>query len=519
MDWKTPLKVQQQDFLNRLALGKLLICDENYLHSEVTIIKKEAIEKIKVESILESEDIANKYNLTYPLQEVLEIIFSRKLAVEAFLSRFGHLVWLDNHKYYEDSKASLVKSNFLVKKATNIKILLKSYQGNFNQIKFCFSSEEINNNEIIVCALSSSKFKNNLQECSIIFLGFSSKYFLKHNKNNNLEISGLSLLYIGGLSYYINDILPLNYPLLEKAKKNLKQGKYEEAISFYTQAIKYNNFNYRPYLLRGICRYKLDQKKEAIADLSQAINLNNTCDLAYHWQGYIYQELGNYSEALVNYSHEIVINSLSFFAYYRRAFVYNKLNKLIEALDDYNIATKINNQFFQVYYNQGNIYYKLGDKESAIQSYNKALKLKPNLAEAYYNIGIIYQESGNYQEAIKNYHLAIKTNNQYYKAYYNLAILQANLGSYQQSINSYEIILRINPNFIQASYNQKSLNSLLKKEGKILSKEADVSPLSDKNPPIISPKKSKEKNNSEYSFVDLSAGKKTNPFLIDNQGN
>lgn len=493
MDWIAPLKAQQQDFYHRLKLGKLLICEENYLQSEVTVIKKEIIEKIKVESILESEDIANKYDLTYPLREILEAIFYRKLAIEAFLARFGNLVWLDNNKYFQNSESTLINSNFLVKKAPNIKILLKTFQGNYQNIQLNLSYQEAENNNIFIYAICSEKFNNNVPEYSIILLGFTLLNLLEFKKQE-INISPSQLLYIGGLNYYINDILALGYSFIELAKKSLKQGKFNEAISFYNQAIKENNFNPKIYLLRGICQYKKDDKQAALMDFSQAIELDNNYNLAYHWKGYIYQELGNYSEALVNYNQEIAINPLNFFAYYKRGFTYEKLHQLFNALDDYNMANTINYDFFQLFYNRGGIYYQLGDKESAIEDYNQALKLKPNLVEAYYNLGIVYQELGNYKEAIRNYRLAIKYNNQYDKAYYNLAILQANLGLYKQSINSYRIALKINPDFIEANYNQKALNTLVKKEINIVTKDDDISELSDENNLIVDINNSSEKN-------------------------
>ncbi|BAQ60449.1 TPR domain protein [Geminocystis sp. NIES-3708] len=495
MDWIAPLKAQQQDFCHRLTLGKLLICEENYLHSEVTVIKKEIIEKIKVESILESEDIANKYDLTYPLREILEAIFYRKLAIEAFLARFGNLVWLDNSKYFQNSESTLINSNFLVKKAPYIKILLKTFQGNHQDIQCNLSCQEAETNNIFIYAICSEKFNNNVPAYSIIFLGFTIVNLLKFKKQQTINISSSDeLLYISGLSYYINDILSLGYSFIKLAKISLKKGNFDEAISFYDQAIKQNNVNPKIYLLRGICQYKKDNKQSALIDFSQAIELDNNYDLAYHWKGYIYQELGNYSEALVNYNKEIAINPLNFFAYYKRGFTYEKLHQLFNALDDYNMANTINYNFYQLFYNRGGIYYRLGDKETAIEDYNQALKLKPNFVEAYYNLGIVYQELGNYKEAIRNYRLAIKHNNQYYKAYYNLAILQANLGLYKQSINSYGIALKINPYFIQANYNQKALNILIKKEINIVTKDYDISELSDENNLIVDINGKSEKN-------------------------
>ncbi|WP_373479851.1 tetratricopeptide repeat protein [Geminocystis sp.] len=474
----------------------MLICEENYLHSEVTFIKKEIIEKIKVESILESEDIANKYNLTYPLKEVLETIFYRKLGVEAFLSRFGHLVWLDNNKYHQNSETNLVNSHFLVKKATHIKILVKTFQGNVNETKLNLTLSEIKAHQIIVCLICPNKFQVNIKEYSIINLGFTTIDLLNNNdkKSNIINIISSNLLYMGGLSYYINEVLPVNYPLLQFAKNFFKKGNYKEAIILYDKALKENKTIPNTYLLRGICKYRLGDKQGALSDFSQVIEFKNNNGLAYHWRGYIYQDLGNYEEALKNYNQEIVFNNLSFFAYYKRGLIYSKLNRLIEALEDYNMAIKINNSFFQIFYNRGGIYYQLEDKQSAIEDYKKALEVNPNLVEAYYNLGIIYQELGNYPKAIKSYQQAIRLNSFHIKSYYNLAILQANLGLYQQSINSYEEVLKIKPNFMEAISNHQSLSLLLKHEGNLIIEKKNIPSSSQKNPKIININSSVNKN-------------------------
>ena len=41
MDWTTPLKAQQTDFIQRLKSAKLLHCDEKGQHSELTVISDE----------------------------------------------------------------------------------------------------------------------------------------------------------------------------------------------------------------------------------------------------------------------------------------------------------------------------------------------------------------------------------------------------------------------------------------------------------------------------------------------
>lgn len=510
MDWTTPLKAQQQDFYSRFLLDNLLYCPTNYHHSEVVEIKSNIIEKINVESILESEEIANKYNLTYPLKEVLETIFYRKLALEAFLSRFGNLVWIDNYKYQDNSLQSLTNTYFLLKKATQIRILLKIYQGDIKQIQYHHSPEELKNNQVIVYSFCPQKFKTNLKEYPVIFLGFLPvEYLIKNNKNIIVSLS--DFLYIGGLTFFLNEVIPINYYQLKKALKYSNSGDYRESIKIYNQMIIDNPTHDKYYLLRGMCKYKLGDIQSALVDISQAINFNDRNALAFHWRGYLHQQLQNYSEALNNYTQEIVINPLNYFAYFNRGIIYLKLNQLINALEDYTMAIQINNSLFYAFYNRGFIYDKLGDKESAIEDYIKALNLQPNLSKAHYNLAIIYQQLGDYQQALKSYRSAIKISPWEIKSYYNLAILQADLGLYKQSINTYEIIKKIDPSFAPAIYNHNALSSLLQKEGNIILSPEDILSSSRKNNYIISTGQNIDQE--DYYFHGLDS-KQTHPFPL-----
>ncbi|MGI0482816.1 tetratricopeptide repeat protein [Geminocystis sp. CENA526] len=508
MDWTSPLKAQQLDFCSRLDLGNLLICQDNYFHSEKVIITEDSIEKINKESALESEEIIKKYNLTYSPQKILEKVFYRQLGIEAFLSKFGHITWLDNHVYHLDSVESLINSYFVIKQATNIKILFKIYQGNFNNIDYILSSDEIKNNQVVIFAICPQKFTANVKEYPVIFLGFIPLDLLSktQQKNNKIIINLSELLYIGGLNFYINHVVINNYSLFELAKKYFKNGNYQQSLSLYNKAIKDKPLSSKSYFLRAICKYKLGHISGALQDLSQTISLNDRNEIAYHWRGYLYQQLENYPEALSNYNQEIKINPLNYFAYFNRAIVYSKLKQLIEALEDYTMVLQINNRFFQGFYNRGNIYYQLGDKQSAIDDYTQAIKIQPNLAEAYYNLGIIYHQLGEYKQALNSYQLAVKSKPKYLKPYYNSAILQADLGYYQESINTYNIILDFDSNFIPAIHNQNALSLLLKKEGKIL-REEEVLSYSTQNPEVV-----KIDDNSAENSIDLSDSKQTNRF-------
>lgn len=466
MDCSTLLQVQQQDFYHRLKLGNLLISQTSKFSGESYDLAPEIIQKINLNSVVKAQIIVENHLINISSEKLVELIFYRDLAQEYFLSQFNSLT-ISNSGEKKDHELDFTSCSFILKKNSTIKVLLKFYHGSLDELKLKISGEELSKYTIFVFSFFPHKQNQVEPKFQNIFLGFLPFNLLKKSKSD-IELRVQDLLYIGGLNYYLKNNCFREQILSNLAKQFIKQGKYHQSIKIFNKIIKQKKKVDKYYFLRGICQYKLGNKKDALQDLHKVTTINQNYTSAYHWQGLIYQELGKYDQALIVYTQEIKIDSGNFFAYFQRALVHTKLNQFIDAIEDYTIALKISNQFFQAYYNRAYLYFHLRDKQNAVADYLKAIEIKPDLHQAHYNLAIIYQQLGNYQEAIKEYELTIRINPQYVRAYYNLAILLANIGFYDKAITYYQESLKFDPNFIQSIYNCESLTALLKNENHIV---------------------------------------------------
>ena len=485
MDCLNLLKAQQRNFCRRLEIGNLLISRESEIDGESYILSDKAIEKVNLESLIEAQNIVDNYLLDINPQDVFNLSFYKRLAIETFLSQFGDVLWLDTTNEDTYSESSLSECSFIIKNNDSIKLLLKIYHGSREELILSLDSSQIEKHQIFVFMWFPESTNTVITDFKSVFLGFLSLNLLNQTtEKKSLAIK--DLLYIGGLRYYLSNDIAIKKPLAVSAKNYLSQGQYNQAIQLFNQLIQQGDGDDKDYFLRGLCQCKLGNRQLAIRDFLQTVQLNHRYSLAYHWLGFLHQQLEDYEEALKYYNQEISFDNLNFFAYFNRAVVRTKLNNLIDALEDYSIAAKINNEFYQLYYNRGHLYARLGDNQSAIADYKKALHYRPDLYQAYYNLGVLYQKLSNYQEAIQQYKLAIQINRRHVKSYYNLAILQANLGLYKKSLNHYKEALKIDINFMPAHYNHQALVKILKNEGHLLLDSQEFISSLEQTPGIIS---------------------------------
>ena len=171
MDCSALLNVQQQDFCRRLKIGNLLISPKNDLHSESCIFFEEAMETIHQQSLTETQQFFESNVLDIDEQDFLDLLIYRNVAIESFLSQFGDLVWLDNVDH-NHSKFPLDHSSFRAKSNTSIKILLKHYYGDLENIKLLLSSQECETYHFVVFNLLLQEKNINQPQFRTIFLGF-----------------------------------------------------------------------------------------------------------------------------------------------------------------------------------------------------------------------------------------------------------------------------------------------------------------------------------------------------------
>ena len=243
-----------------------------------------------------------------------------------------------------------------------------------------------------------------------------------------------------------------------------KEGKYEEAIKHYDQAIDINPQFAEAYNNRGITKDRLGRHEEAIEDYNEVIRINPQFAEAYYNRGTTKDLLGRHEEAIADYDQAIRINPHAQ-AYYNRGNAKDKLGKHEEAIADYDEAIRINPQYAQAYCNRGTVKLALGQHDDAIADYDQAIRINPRFAKAYYNRGIAKGMLGRYEEAIADFNEAIRINPQYAEAYCNRGNAYKEIGAYEKARTdlqrALELATRQNSQEL-AQYAQRLLDELLR---------------------------------------------------------
>ena len=148
------------------------------------------------------------------------------------------------------------------------------------------------------------------------------------------------------------------------------------------------------YIRRGNRAYNEGRQQEAMEEYSEAIKKYPENAGAYIGRGNIYDDLGQHEKAIKDFSKAIELDPNYATAYYNRGNVYKNLEQPEKAIKDYDRAIELDPNYAKAYNNCGIVYYKLGQHEKAIEDYSRAIQLNPQYKKAYLNRAIVYSAIG-----------------------------------------------------------------------------------------------------------------------------
>lgn len=196
-----------------------------------------------------------------------------------------------------------------------------------------------------------------------------------------------------------------------------RQGKIEDAISLFHQALFYNpDYAHAYYNLGTIFAVQKGKSQNAIAAFQKAIALDPHFAVAFHDLGKIYAREGLWTKAREAYQKAL-------------------------AADQDNIS---------IHFSLAAAYIEEGLWEKAQITYQKILSLNPNEAKAHHNLGVIYTEKGLLKEAFAEFSYALSLNPFYAQAHYNRGLIYEKQGQFQMARESYQQALQIKPHFSEA---------------------------------------------------------------------
>ena len=240
------------------------------------------------------------------------------------------------------------------------------------------------------------------------------------------------------------------------------QGKLEEAIASYQQAIQLNPDSASAYYNLGVTLRRQGKLEEAIANYQQAIELDPNDADAYIGLGNALKEQGKLEEAIASYQQAIQLNPNDASAYYNLGNALSDQGKFEEAIASYQQAIELNPNDADAYYNLGIALSDQGKLEEAIASYEKAIELNPNDADAHDNLGFALSDQGKLEAAEISHRKALElgTSN-IAKTYNGLGYVLQQQGKLEEAIKEYQRSLEIDPDFVIAKNNLKEAERLL----------------------------------------------------------
>ncbi|KAF3888007.1 MULTISPECIES: tetratricopeptide repeat protein [Nostocales] len=497
MDWITLLRSLQADFIKRFTSGRLLHCEIEGQHSELTVISGERLKGLREFCW----QMAEKYKRTSPVRDVFISNLKGKLGEEVVKERLADFI---TEVDYDKRFGGDGKVDFTLTFDSSVGIAVKSRHGSLDKARWSIGIEEVQKNAVVVCILIQEEVNEAQPEYHLFLAGFLPTQMIKL-RTGKVTFGMEQLMYGGGLRCYLEQLQTFtddNFPrqqapiyryppkreVLEVQPKPqlmkpnfyreenipspsrneelsqlyiklgdeyFEKGKYDGAIEAYNEVLQINPKDIIIYYKRGLARYHLGDYEGAIADYSQAIRINPYYGKVYTRSGLARYHLGDYEGAIADYSQAIRINPNDAFAYKNRADVRSHIGDRQGALEDYSQAMRMNPNllkdkqgFSQVaevhptdadsYKKRGQSRHDMGDYKGAIEDYTQAIKKNPQDINIFYHRANARYDLGDYEEAIKDYSQVIQLNSHDANAYFNRGCAYLNLGNKQEALEDFQ---------------------------------------------------------------------------------
>jgi tetratricopeptide (TPR) repeat protein len=226
----------------------------------------------------------------------------------------------------------------------------------------------------------------------------------------------------------------------------IKQKKYDEALTAFTEAINLNPLNSSAYYLRADLYFILQQYELAIADLDKVISINSKYSQAYYYRGNAYLALRKYERAIADFDKAIDIDPQNVSAYYSRGALYSLfLGQQARGNVDFEKVIAITPQDEAGYILRGDTYKLLGEYEKAIHDYDQAIAINPQNVKTYCNRGNAYVTLKQYDSAFSDYGKAIAIDSKCVSAYNARGNAYLKLRQYERAITEFDNVIAIDP--------------------------------------------------------------------------
>lgn len=224
-----------------------------------------------------------------------------------------------------------------------------------------------------------------------------------------VSIAAVSLIFVGANGTANAQGGADDFQAYQFAKKGLKcadEKNYEEAVSYFTKAIKLAPYESSTYMNRGVAYYRLKKCDEALADFNDAIR-RGLKSAVYTNMAYAHQQMNaldlvieDVTAALENGDPEKVV--------LLRGNAYFRLNQLDAAKRDLDRAVEVDSKNPDCYRIRGAIRNSSRDYRGAIDDFERLVELDPKEVDAYLLKAVAFKELGKDDQALQEIDRALK---------------------------------------------------------------------------------------------------------------
>jgi Flp pilus assembly protein TadD len=295
-----------------------------------------------------------------------------------------------------------------------------------------------------------------------------SKWSMSRRKKrgNPLRILALVVLVAGAI--YVNQfIVPVTPPFfiptptptrspdsyLVEAVDYVKQGKYQQAVTAYEQAVNSAPENVNIYLDLARLEVLYGDYDKAYENTQNALLLNSNHSLANAVKGWILGLKGDYPAAIAALGTAIEIDPGNALAYAYQAEILAQqltegkgdLTTQDKAIEASRKAMELGSGLLEVHRARGLVLEVTGNYKDAIAEFEKALTLNDKLADLHQALGRNYKADEQIPKAFEEFNRAIALNPTDPQPYIETALIYLSSGEYAKAAQMAESAIQQNP--------------------------------------------------------------------------
>lgn len=256
-----------------------------------------------------------------------------------------------------------------------------------------------------------------------------------------------------------------------------KEGKYQEAIEYFSKAIEVSGTDPAGYAYRGLAFERTGDYRTSALNFTRALALSpyNAGDL-FHL-GYAKLQGGNYQQAIDDLTRSVTLDPANPLAFGNRGYAWQQTGNYRQAIQDYTRALSLNPEHetadyrqhypdtqldlvvrqyhpFFIYFNRGLSYLASNDYSAAITDFDKAAELAPKSAETFVKRGMARQLSGQLEQALSDYNKALSLDSRLAEAYFARGGWYEQKGRFSAAVTDYSTAISLKPDFAQAYFSR-----------------------------------------------------------------